>query len=169
MSSLLPLAWWLLVLHWPRGAGDRTWGGVEVGAGAGKQPPTQSLLGRDGGICACCASCKESFPSLLQGGREGAWVSRASGVREADLLLCSTLLCGKTRAANQTLNRLLPGAGRHVWEDERDEQAAASMRGLEVFAPRSSQRLPVAPGIPCVLLPLIRASLAPGLSPLPGF
>lgn len=47
------------------------------------------------------------------------------------------------------------------------------MRGLEVFAPlplgaRCSQRLPFALGIPCVLLSL-NASLAPGLSLLPGF
>lgn len=48
------------------------------------------------------------------------------------------------------------------------------MRGLEVFAPlppgaRCSQSLPFALGIPCMLLSLINASLAPGLSPLPGF
>lgn len=54
---------------------------------------------------------------------------------------------------NQTPNRLLPGARGHVGEDERDEQAAAGTRGLELFT--------------CSSVCLVLAAEHPGGSPHP--
>lgn len=140
------LPWWLPVLLCQR-------------QGWCREASFQPWLPGDGGICACCPSCSESLPSSCQGlGRcWGQWVGEAA-----------LLLRGEKRGCTNQSPAAFLSTHRQVWEDEREEQAAASMRGLEVPA-RASRRLPFALGIPCVLLSLISTSLAPGLSPLRGF
>lgn len=117
--------------------------------GCCREASFQPFLPGDGGICPCCASCSQSLPSSCQGA--GKVLGTAGG----------------RGCTNQTPAACL-STPRQIWEDEREEQAAASMRGLEVPA-RASRKLPFARGIPCVLLSLISTSLAPGLSPLRGF
>lgn len=77
--------------------------------------------------CSLCLLLK-SFPSRVQGAGKAFESLEAVGLEGDD----GAAARQGASCRNQTLNRLLPGARGRVWEDERDEQAAAGTRGLEL-------------------------------------
>lgn len=122
-------------------------------AGAGGLKPGRGTAGvetpRGSGMVASVAAVPPAEVISLQGAGKAFESLEAVGLEGDD----GAAARQGASCRNQTPNRLLPGARGHVGEDERDEQAAAGTRGLELFT--------------CSSACLVLAAEHPGGSPHP--